>query len=130
VKVYVTEAQSEEVIEAVEAATEVVVSTLALAEVTHAITRREQNGEITPSNAQEAYKNLLEEWASLTRISLNDTVAREAAMPGRTRGLKGADAVQLATATLVSRERRNVKFLSYDEQLTKVARSIVNVYGE
>jgi predicted nucleic acid-binding protein len=54
VKVYLAEAHSEQVIEAVEAASEVFVSALALAEVTHAITRREQNGEVTGDEGREA----------------------------------------------------------------------------
>jgi hypothetical protein len=51
-------------------------------------------------------------------------------MLARTKGLKGADAVQLASAAMLSRERKNVRFLSYDDELTKVARTIVNIYGE
>jgi uncharacterized protein len=130
VKVYLAEAQSEQVIEAVEAARELFVSTLALAEVTHAITRREQTGEVTSAEAQEAYRNLLTEWDDLSKIPLNDAVAKEAAMLARTRGLKGADAVQLASAAMLSRDRRDVKFLSYDAQLTEVARTTVTIYGK
>jgi uncharacterized protein len=130
VKVYIAEPQTQQVMEAVEQADEIAVSVLALAEVTHAITRREQEGEVSASEAQEAYKNLLEEWSSLTRISLNDVVAKEAAMLARTRGLRGADAVQLASVAMLSRKRKNVKFLSYDNELTQVARAVVNIYGE
>ncbi len=48
-------------------------------------------------------------------------------MPVRSRGLRGADAIQLATAAWVSREQRFVYFLAFDEKLLEAAQGIVRV---
>jgi uncharacterized protein len=128
VKLFITETQSQEVIEAVDAAREVAVSTLTLAEVSQAITRHEKQGDITQGVSLAAYRNLLDDWLSLLRIPVDDYVAKEAAMYARNKGLRGADAVQLACAALLSREQKHVKFLSYDDYLMEVARTTVSAY--
>jgi uncharacterized protein len=110
VKIYLAEPHGDKVIEAIEKADRIFVSTLALSEVAYAITRREQENSITHEISQLAYQNLLDEWESLTRIPLDDNVAREAAMLAGHKHLKGADAVQLASATLLARERKSVYF--------------------
>ena len=53
--------------------------------------------------------NLLDEWADLSKIFLNDEVAKEAAMLARTKGLKGADAVQLASAAMLPERTQKCK---------------------
>jgi uncharacterized protein len=132
VKLYIEEADSKNVTDAVEKAQQVVVSTLTLAEVTHAISRREREGNITSEVSVEAYRYLLEDWSSFLRIAVDEDVAREASLMCRTRTLKGADAIQLASAALLSKAIKDVKFLSYDKQLVNIAGTYpgINIYDE
>ena len=102
VKVYLVEMQIQQVIEAVEAANEVAVSALALAEVTHAITRREQNGEISPDYAREVYRNLLERYKrlldALKMLEITSDIYDEPLEFRAFQNLKTPDALHLATA--------------------------------
>ncbi len=127
VKVYLAEPHSDDVMKAIERANDIFVSTLALSEATYAIARREQENSITQTVSQQAYKNLLDEWESLIRIPVNNDVAKEAAMLARHKHLKGADAVQLASVALLSRERKNVQFLTFDGGLLAIARTVVSI---
>ncbi len=60
-------------------------------------------------------------------IDLDLYVAKEAAILARSRGLRGADSAQLATAAWLARERRDVYFLSFDQQLNRAAVHLMKV---
>ena len=119
--------------EAVQAAIEkhqgaVAVSTLTLPEVTHAVTRNARALGASDATVRELHKHILEDWESLERIPVMDFIAKEAAMLARSKGLRGADAVQLATCALLSRERRGVNFLGFDDALNDAAQTVVKLW--
>ncbi len=128
VKLYIAEAETPTVMAAVQAAKSVVVSTLAMPETVSSFARRASQGSLTEAEVQEAFKNLLGDWEDLERIEVDDWIAKEAAMLTRSKGLRGADAVHLATCARVSRERRGVQFLAFDDALTAAAKTVVKVW--
>jgi uncharacterized protein len=99
----------------------IVVATLALPETARVFYRMAEIGEITHQIANQHYKNLLEDWLNLSRITLDDALCKEASLLTQTFGIKGADSVQLATALYIGRQKSGVQFLSFDQQLNSIA---------
>ncbi len=128
VKIYLEEEETPIVMAALQEAKRVVVSTLAMPEAVSAFARKASQGDLTEAEAQQAFKNLLGDWEDLERIEVNDWIAKEAAVYTRSKGLRGADAVHLATCARVSRERRGVRFLAFDEVLNAAAKTVVKVW--
>ncbi len=128
VKLYIEESERETVQTAVEQAKGLVVATLSLAESSSMFNRAARDGLISPQEAQAALGALLQDWAVFERIPLEDHIAREAAALAWSKNLRGADAVQLASVALLSRERRGVRFLAFDQTLNQAAKSVVKLY--
>ncbi len=82
------------------------------------------------AEAQSAFSQLLQDWEKLDRYSLENHVAKEAGSLALSRDLRGADAVQLATVAILSREKRGVRFLAFDQKLKAAGLGIVRLYGE
>lgn len=124
-KLYLTEPETATVMQAVQGAETVLVSTLALPETASALARKARDGEITATEERAAFQQLMDEWPDLERFDVIDHIAKEAATLARSKGLRGADAVQLATVAWLSRERKSVRFLAFDAALNQAARGIV-----
>jgi uncharacterized protein len=106
----------------------VVVSSLTLPELTHAVTRNAHNLGVPDETVRELHRRILEDWEILERIPVVDFIAKEASMLARSKSLRGADAVQLATCALLSRERRGVRFLAFDDALNEAAKTVVKLW--
>lgn len=130
VKLYLEEAETALVIEAVQNAKAVVVSTLALPEVVSVFGRYVEEGALRQTKARQIFADLLLDWENLERYPLENHVAKEAGSLSLSRALRGADAVQLATAAVVARERRNVRMLAFDQKLNAAAQGIVRLYQD
>ncbi len=128
VKLYVQETHSNTVEKAVAAANDVIVSQITLAEAVSAFHYRTVKNELSSADETQIFKQLLEDWDTFDCVDVNELVAKEAAVLARSRGLRGADAVQLATAAWVSRAQRSVQFLAFDEKLLEAAQGVVRVY--
>ncbi len=128
VKLYSAEENRELVFSAIAKARDVAVSSLSLAEVTSALKRHQLEGGFSQTDEQRAFQVLLKDWETFDRIDLSDWLAKQAAVLARSRGLRGADAVQLASASWLTRERHGVQFLAFDIQLNEAARGIVRVF--
>jgi uncharacterized protein len=121
VLLYTPTPKSQSVKDLVIKANVVVVATLALPETARVFYQLAEIGEITPEMANQYYKNLLEDWLNLSRIALDDALCKEASLLTQTFGMKGADSVQLATALYIDRQKSGVQFLSFDQQLNRIA---------
>ena len=130
IKLYVQEPGSDLVEQAVQGASIVAVSTLALPESTHAFARCARENILTEDQERTAYLALLEDWINFERFDADDWVAKDATIYTRSKALRGADAVQLATVAWLARERRNVRFLSFDDALNAAAKGVVKLYRE
>jgi uncharacterized protein len=128
VKLYIAEEKTAMVMTALQSAKIVTVSTLAMPETVSSFTRKAAEGTLRQGDAQEAFKNLLNDWPNLERVDLDDWIAKEAAVLTRSKGLRGADAVHLATCARVSRERRGVRFLAFDDALNEAAKTVVKLW--
>jgi uncharacterized protein len=128
-KLYVEEDGTDAVQDAIKAHRfAVALSTLTLPEVSHAVTRTARNLGAPDETVRELHRRILEDWETLERIPVMDHIAKEASMLARSKGLRGADAVQLATCALLSRERRGVQFLGFDDALNEAAKSVVRLW--
>ena len=129
VKMYVQEIHSAAVLSAVASADDVAVSQLTLAEATSAFAYRVQQGAISVADEAKIFRQLLEDWETFDCVDTTVSIAKEASILVRSKGLRGADAIQLATAAWVSREQRFVQFLAFDEKLIEAARGVVRLYN-
>lgn len=123
VKIYVDEADSDEVVEEVSQATTVVTSVLAYAEVRAAFARRRRDKSITAEGLEIAKKAFDADWSSWVVIGLDAELARQAGSHADVHGLRGADAVHLASFeyVLISCEDEDLRFRCADERLTRAA---------
>ena len=98
-------------------------------EVVSAISRRQRGGSLTQTAAQKAISRFKRDFQYKLRIlRLTDTVAAEAMRLAEIHGLRGYDAVQLATALeLENRFTANnlpsITFISADNQLNQAAQT-------
>lgn len=128
-KLYIEEDGTDAVNDAIKAHRgAVVLSVLTLPEVTHAVTRTARNLGAPDETVRELHRRILEDWENLERIPVMDFIAKEASVLARSKGLRGADAVQLATCALLSRERRGVQFLGFDDALNEAAKTVVRLW--
>jgi uncharacterized protein len=127
VKLYVQEIHSSNVEKAVASASDVIVSQITLAEAVSAFQYRTQKNELSTADEIKIFKQLLEDWDTLNCVDVTEHITKEAAILVRSRGLRGADAIQLATAAWVSREQRFVHFLAFDDKLLEAAKGIVHL---
>ena len=96
-------------------------------EITSALTRRAKRSSITPQEAKSALDQFFQDWKTeITIIDLSANIVDEAVNLAREYSLRGYDAVQLATALDVHRERSRlnlsrVTLLSADNELNAAA---------
>ena len=127
-KRYVQEPGSEELEELFSSvATEIFDSTLAFVEFASALGRKLRNKEMTKAEVGKAIKELEKDWSEVfTWIPLEDTLAEAASAIAFQHSLKGADAVQLASA----REFGSELFIASDHRLIAAAKKIgINSYN-
>jgi uncharacterized protein len=128
VKLYVEEIHSSAVAKAVAQADDVIVSQIALPETVSAVAYRMQRGDVSSADETRIFKQLLEDWETFARIDVDVFIAKEAAALARSRNLRGADAIQLASAAFAAREQRFVYLLAFDEKLLNGAEGVVRLW--
>jgi predicted nucleic acid-binding protein len=91
-------------------------------EMIAAITRRERGGHITPANAATALRDFDHDFArQYLTITMSDALIDNAAVLARTHGLRGYDAIQLATALEVWAQIPTIVLISSDVDLNAAA---------
>ena len=131
VKLYVDEPDaaptSKEVQQSVAEADVVATSVLAYAEARAAFARRRREKLMTPTEARAALQQLDADWPRFLVIVLGDELARAAGRLADVHGVRGCDAVHLASfEELVTRcDDENVQFSCADDRLSRAARSLV-----
>lgn len=124
VKLYVDEPDADEVQQSVAEADVVATSVLAYAEARAAFARRRREKLMTPTEARAALQQLDADWPRFLVIVLGDELARAAGRLADVHGVRGCDAVHLASfEALVTRcDDENVQFSCADDRLSRVAR--------
>jgi len=125
VKLYVTEAGSEAVCHAVASASEAATSLLAYAEVEAAFARKYRMHEITAAELENIRHELDRDRAHFNQLPVGSETVRMAGNLAERFGLRGYDAVHLASAYLLSREIRfTVSFACFDLALNSAVSSL------
>jgi uncharacterized protein with PIN domain len=126
VKLYVDEPDANEVQQSVAEADVVATSVLAYAETRAAFARRRREKLMTPTEARSALQQLDADWPRFLVIVLGDELARAAGRLADVHGVRGCDAVHLASfeALLARCDDENVRFSCADDRLSRAARSL------
>ncbi|MGI8909312.1 MAG: type II toxin-antitoxin system VapC family toxin [Rubrobacteraceae bacterium] len=131
VKLYVAEAESEKVHEAIEKAERAVTSTVAYAELRAALGRRRRIGDLDEEGYRRAIGKVNAEWRGFVRISVSNLVAYRAGEMAGQYALRGFDAIHLASAERFGERFSGLKFLAFDSRLMQAAcEASVPVYEE
>ena len=122
VKRYVAERGSKEVIELTAAAEIVATSLISRVEVAAAFARAVRLGMLNRESGRRAQRRFSREWPDLARVPVNETLAARAETLAWDYGLRGYDAVQLASALTWQESIGQDVFLgTFDGQLWEAA---------
>jgi uncharacterized protein len=126
VKLYIEEPGAADVQRVVAAADAVVTSVLAYPETRATFARRRLERLLTPAETRAVIRQLDADWPRLVVIPFGDHVARSAGQLADAHGLRGGDAVHLASfeELLSGCDDDDVVFSSADERLTRAAASL------
>lgn len=122
VKLYVPEAGSPDVVTAVQADPQIVVSDIARLEFASAVVRRVRERALSTSRGRSLLARLEDEWDGYVRVRASDEVLTEGTALLARRALRTLDAVQLASALLVDRDGpTKARFDTADRRLAEAA---------
>lgn len=122
VKRYVAERGSREVIELTTAAEIVATSLISRAEVAAAFARAVRLGVLDPGGGRRAQRKFSREWPDFARVPVSEALVSRAEMLAWDYGLRGYDAVQLASAlTWQESIGQDVWLATFDGQLWEAA---------
>lgn len=121
-KLYVEEGGSDQIASLTGRASTVATSAVAYAEARAAVARRRRERVLTPRSAAQVIESLDADWASFARIEVTDALARRAGLLADQFGLRGFDAIHLASFELVlERADDQALFSSADAALSRAA---------
>lgn len=122
VKRYVSERGSTEVINLTASAKIVATSLISRAEVSAAFARAVRLGVLDSDGGQKARRRFSREWPDLARLPVSEALVSRAETLAWDYGLRGYDAVQLASAlTWQESIGQNVVLVTFDRQLWQAA---------
>ena len=126
VKLYVDEPDSGDVHALIDQADVVATSVLAYAEARATFARRRRERLMTTAQAKAAIRQLDADWPRFITIVCDGELARAAGRLAEAHGIRGADAVHLASfEELLARcDDEEVRFSSADDRLTRAARAL------
>ncbi len=124
-KLYVEEAESPDVCALVDRAHAVVTSVVTFAETRATMSRLRREKRLAPAHYAEAKRSFMEDWPKFLTISVTDDLARSAGDLAEKHGLRGVDAVHLATfVQVLERSEDDVEFSSFDTRMVAAARGL------
>ena len=129
VKLYIEEEGSADVFGAVEDADGVATCVVAYAEARAALARRLREGALSEDDHKTAVGALDRDWRTLTRLEVNDALARLAGVLAFQHALRGFDAVHLAAALTLQQQAGDVAFMAFDGRLVEAADGLLPVLG-
>jgi uncharacterized protein len=124
VKLYFQEAFSDDILLKWRSAEHIVTSSVAYAETSAAIYRKNREGNLEYSLMREVVSSFHQDWSSLIRVEVTDELNAYINRAVERYPLRGFDLVHLASA-MVIRERlpQDFVFACFDERLARAARS-------
>jgi predicted nucleic acid-binding protein len=125
VKLYVDEPDSSDVHALIDGAAVVATSVLAYPEARATFARRQRERLMTAAETRAAIRQLDADWPRLVTVVCDDELARAAGALAATHGVRGADAVHLASfQELLAHCDDDVHFSCADDRLTRAARTL------
>lgn len=123
VKRYVVERRSRETIELTATAEMIAVSIVSRAEVAAAFAKAARIGLVTPEIARNAQRRFAEDWPDLLRVPVTEALVERADGLAWEHGLRGYDAVQLASGlTWQESVGEEIILATFDQQLWDAAK--------
>ena len=123
VKLYINEPGTEEVKKAAGRADEIVSSLVAEAEFRSALARRRRDGLLTPSELTALKQKFRADWSEMFHVQLSDGISAFAGDLAESHGLRGFDAIHLASAlSVVDDQDGEAWFFSADAKLNAAAK--------
>jgi uncharacterized protein len=120
VKLYAEEAGSLEMVDLVDGATTVATSSISCVEVASALARGVRSGLLAATAGREAHATFSEECHALVQVPVTERIVRRAQELVWDAGLRGYDAVQLASAlTWEERIGSRVTLATFDTRLAR-----------
>ena len=127
VKLYVREAGSDAVREAVQQARLVATSVLAYPEMRATLGRLHREGALTTPKHRLLQREFEEQWPAYLRVEATDPLCRAAGDLAERYGLRGSDSIHLASFAEVARSAgiSESRFSSFDKRLNDAAQKLV-----
>jgi uncharacterized protein len=124
VKLYVTEAGSEDVRQLVGDANVVATSVVAYAETRAALARLRREGVLTASKLTSAEREFDVQWPTYLTLEATDSLCRTAGELAEKYSLRGFDSIHLASFAEIARRAGtdDTRFSSFDDRLNQAAR--------
>jgi predicted nucleic acid-binding protein len=123
VKKYVGEPGSQRVISLWGQSEEITCSAVGYAEVMAALHRRRREGTLSRPRLHSLIRLVRDDWASLSRIEVSDALNGLIERLVASHGLRGVDAIHLASALSLRGEAADVLFVCADRRLAAAARA-------
>ena len=124
VKRYVAELGTSEVAQLIAQAEAVGSSIISRAETAAALAKAQRLNVLTKEETDQVIRRFRQEWPNLIRVQVTESVVIRADQAAWAHGLRGFDAVHLASALLWQEQlNREVCFATFDRQLWQAARS-------
>jgi predicted nucleic acid-binding protein len=123
VKIYINESASEAMREAAAAADLLATSIVAYAEMRSAFARRRRSGDLTVEALTRIKTKFEEDWRELEAMELDDRTVRRAGEFAEMYGLRGFDAIHLASADGLRDTLGPITFACFDADLSRAAAS-------
>lgn len=131
VKLYIVEPNADIVYRAVSEATLVCSSAIGYVETRSALARRLREGWLDEVGHARAVAELDINWVGVRRRNVTDSLAMQAGAIAQAYGLRGYDAVHLASALDFQRRNGEITFLGFDDRLNDAAvQAGLTLYGE
>jgi len=123
VKLYVDEPMSQELSVAVEEAEGVATSLLAYVEARAAFARARREARLSAQGYRHLVETFLEDWPHYVAVEVTDQLVKQGGDLAASRGLRGYDALHLATALCLHEQMTlSVVFVAFDRDLTVAAK--------
>ncbi|MCC7186445.1 MAG: type II toxin-antitoxin system VapC family toxin [Acidobacteria bacterium] len=126
VKLYIDEPGSDEVTTRVHAATRLVTSTIAFAEVRATFARRKREGLLSAQEFSTVCRRFDADWTSFFAMDADEVVVRTAGALSESHALRGGDAIHLASfeRLLAGADDDELEFVCADDRLSDAARNL------
>lgn len=124
-KLYVDESGTQETIAAVQSAQLVAISRIAYAEARAELARVLREKRTTAAEQRKRIAALDADYAEVLKVEVSEEIVRQAGELAQSHGLRGFDAIQLASARWLARKtRKPVRLLAFDKRVNAAAQAL------